>query len=86
MNRVLAIVCTIALLSGNAWAAKKLDPKGPAITAYMEVNRGGRTKSAAKNMTEMHAQYHDRGYLVIDVDPYVEDGDLKGFFITYRKD
>jgi len=34
-------------------------------------------------MTELHARYYAKGWVVIDVEPYLENSDLEGFFITY---
>jgi|GEM_PF-4025118 hypothetical protein len=34
-------------------------------------------------MTELHARYYAKGWVVIDVEPYLENSDLEGFFVTY---
>ena len=56
---------------------------GEGMTVYMDVNFGGRKEKAATRMTELHTEFFAKGWTVIDVEPYVENGDLQGFFITY---
>ena len=56
---------------------------GQGITIYMDVGIRGRTDRAAARMTQLHIEYFAKGWTVIDVDPYIENGDLEGFFITY---
>lgn len=56
---------------------------GQGITIYLDVGVRGRTERAAERMTQLHAEYFAKGWTVVDVDPYIENGDLQGFFITY---
>ena len=56
---------------------------GAGLTIYMDISAVGKTTRAAERMTTLHKQHQAKGWKVIDVDPYVEDGDLQGFFITY---
>ncbi|MEN1728672.1 MAG: hypothetical protein AAGJ52_09550 [Pseudomonadota bacterium] len=56
---------------------------GLGLTVNHDVSRLTRTEGAARYMTALHAHYFERGFRVISVEPYIEDGDLKGFFITY---
>ena len=56
---------------------------GEGLTVYIDVSFGGRKKKAAARMTELHREFFAKGWTVIDVDPYIENGDLQGFFITY---
>lgn len=90
MIRLIVVLIVALGMSGAVWAAKKESKKDdkplpPTITVYLDVDLGGRTKGAARKLTEMHTQYHQRGYELLDVDLYVEDGDLEGFFVTYRQ-
>lgn len=62
---------------------KRAAVSGAGLTVFMDVGAFGRKKKAATKMTELHKSYFDQGYTVIDVAPYVENGDLQGFFITY---
>lgn len=55
-----------------------------AITIFVDVNFGGRKDSAAAALTEAHAAFESHGFAVVDVEGYTENGDLQGFFVTYR--
>jgi len=59
-------------------------PANHAITIYIDTNWGSRTKRAAKKITESHQEYASKGYRLQDVDLYIENGDLRGFFVTYE--
>lgn len=90
MIKRLSVIALFLILfsAATAWAAKKSEPipvaiPGQGITIYMDVNVGGRTDRAAKRMTELHENYFAMGFIVVDVEPYIENGDLQGFFITY---
>lgn len=84
-----AVVLSLVSLSPrNSWADVKKESidqaqAGSGITIYMDVSALGRTTRAAKRMTELHQAYFAKGWTVVDVDPYIENGDLQGFFITY---
>lgn len=60
-------------------------PTTNAVTVYLDVSWGSRTKKAASRLNESHAKYESAGYILQDIDLYTENGDLKGFFVTYRK-
>lgn len=67
---------------GKADAVEQAKP-GAGLTIYMNLSMLGRKSRAAKRMTELHQKYYSKGWSVVDVDPYLENGDLQGFFITY---
>ncbi len=56
---------------------------GAALMIFMDVGVVGRRNRAANRMTELHRQHQAEGWTLIDVEPYIEDGDLEGFFISY---
>ena len=56
-----------------------------AITIYIDASWGYRTERAAINITERHQEHAARGYQFVDLELYLEDSDLKGFFVTYEK-
>lgn len=62
-------------------ASAKLD----AITIFVDATLGMRKDGAAKELTEAHAAFAAQGYTVVDVVGYTENGDLQGFFVTYRR-
>ncbi|MGQ0801980.1 MAG: hypothetical protein ACT4NL_17930 [Pseudomarimonas sp.] len=56
-----------------------------AITVFVDVDWGGREDAAARELTRAHSAFAAHGYLVVDVEGYTENGDLQGFFVTYRR-
>lgn len=60
-------------------------PVGPpgrkAYTIYM--GRGGEKIKAAQRMNALHELMAARGYTLQDVEPYLENADLEGWWITY---
>ncbi len=56
-----------------------------AVTIWVDASWGFRNQGAANSLSRAHQAFATRGYQVVDVAPYVENGDLQGFFVTYRK-
>ncbi len=60
-------------------------PVGPpgrkAYTIYM--GRGGEKIKAAQRMNALHELMAARGYTLQDTEPYIENADLEGWWITY---
>jgi hypothetical protein len=80
------------LAAALAWSlSSRLPAEEPAeacsesLTLFQDVSRFGRKNSAAKNMTELHAEQAREGWVFIDLEPYTENGDLEGFFLTYSR-
>jgi len=67
-------------------ADRAVAEKQVAITVFVDVDWGGREDGAAKELTRAHTAFSSRGYRVVDVEGYTENGDLQGFFVTYRVD
>lgn len=57
----------------------------PAVTIWVDASWGFRNQGAANNLTRAHSAFADKGYKVLSVEPYIENGDLQGFFVTYQK-
>lgn len=57
----------------------------PAVTVFLDVNKLTRKHFAASKMTKSHKEFGDYGYELVDVSPYTENGDLEGFFVSYKK-
>ncbi len=56
------------------------------VTIYLDTDLGSRKKGAAKLLTRSHQAYGEKGYRLIDMQIYIEDGgDQEGFFVTYGK-
>ena len=56
-----------------------------AVTIWIDASWGFRNQGAANNLSKSHQAFAARGYKVVSVEPYVENGDLQGFFVTYQK-
>lgn len=79
-----AVPCSAANFADDATRAEK---EGlTAVTIFVDADFGGRKDHAAKQLTRAHGDFATRGYVVIDVESYTENGDLQGFFVTYRKE
>jgi hypothetical protein len=55
------------------------------VSIWVDVSWGFRTQGAANVLNRTHQAFAARGYRVLAVEPYIENGDLQGFFVTYRK-
>ena len=56
-----------------------------AATIWVDASWGFRNQGAANNLTRAHSAFAAQGYKVVSVEPYIENGDLQGFFVTYQK-
>jgi hypothetical protein len=56
-----------------------------AVTIWVDASWGFRTQGAANDLNRAHKAFAAYGYKVVDVEPYIENGDLQGFFVTYQK-
>lgn len=91
--RLAAIFLLVSAFAPSAFARDYTDQadravadKQIAVTVFVDVDWGGREDGAAKELTRAHAAFSARGYRVVDVEGYTENGDLQGFFVTYRAD
>jgi len=57
-----------------------------AKTIFRDSSRFSRRGNAAQNMTEKHDEYTAKGWKFEDMETYIENGDLEGFFLTYSRD
>jgi len=82
------IVLTAVLVAPFA-VAEQYDATHPAncttqsVTVFQDVSAMNRRKGAGQNLTELHQKYEAMGYNFADLEIYIEDGDLEGFFVTY---
>ncbi|ALN85343.1 hypothetical protein LC55x_2068 [Lysobacter capsici] len=56
-----------------------------AVTVWVDASWGFRNQGAANALSRAHQAFTTRGYDVLSVAPYIENGDLQGFFVTYQK-
>jgi len=57
-----------------------------AKTVFQDSSRFSRRGFAAKNMNETHAEHTQQGWKFEDMETYIENGDLEGFFLTYSRE
>ncbi len=57
----------------------------PAITIWVEASWGFRNQGAANTLSSAHRAFYAQGYRLVSVEPYIENGDLQGFFVSYEK-
>ena len=55
------------------------------VSAWVDASWGSRHQGAANALSKAHQAFAARGYKVLSVEPYIENGDLQGFFVTYQK-
>jgi hypothetical protein len=93
-STVLLAVCVATMPFANASLLEKKPEiaaeeaaKGqlPAVTIWISASWGFRNQGAANNLTKSHSAFAQHGYKVLSVQPYIENGDLQGFFVTYQK-
>ena len=56
-----------------------------AATVWVDASWGFRNQGAANDLSESHRAFAVHGYKVVSVEPYIENNDLQGFFVTYQK-
>ena len=56
-----------------------------AVTIFIDISRFSRKNGAAKKMTQSHQEFARHGYTLVAVNVYTENGDLEGFFVSYRQ-
>ncbi|MCB1582806.1 MAG: hypothetical protein R3E90_11410 [Marinicella sp.] len=66
-------------------AEKAVEQSLQAVTVFVDVTQVTRKHSAARKMTRSHQEFAEQGYELVDVSPYIENGDLEGFFVSYKK-
>ncbi len=90
MNKILMLTFSALLListhvQSKSSAEKAHEKSLAAVTVFLDVTKVTRKHSAARNMTQSHQEFAQYGYELVDVSPYTENGDLEGFFVSYKK-
>jgi len=80
-----AVGMTGTLFLTHAAPARAEAVSGDAVTVFVDATLGFRKNHMARKLTESHAEYAARGYHVVDLSAYNENGDLVGFFVTYAR-
>lgn len=66
-------------------AAEAASQQLQAVTIWVDASWGFRNQGAANDLSASHRAFYQRGYRVVSVQPYIENGDLQGFFVTYER-
>ncbi|GAA4819465.1 hypothetical protein GCM10011365_09840 [Marinicella pacifica] len=83
---VLMIISYSSTATATSDAEKAAKSGLEAVTVFIDISRFSRKNGAAEKMTESHQDFARFGYILVAVNVYTENGDLEGFFVSYRKD
>lgn len=84
----ISLIITLFIISpayANSEAEKAAAEKLSAITVFIDISRFSRKNGAANKMTQSHREFAHFGYRLVAVNPYTENSDLEGFFVSYQK-
>ena len=84
-------ICLVALMGASSVIAQEATKEADcemvkrALTVFQDVSAMNRRKGAGQNLTELHEKHEAIGWSFDDLEIYIEDGDLEGFFVTYSR-
>ena len=81
---VMSAILLNALIFCNPVRASDEQPQ--TITVYVDIGFVGKKTRGAKALNKSHMEQQKLGYRFVDLELYVENGDLQGMFVTYIKD
>ncbi len=86
MKHIIMLVLCLSTFSANSEtnAEEAVRKSLKAVTVFIDVNKLTRKNFAAKKMTRSHNEFAAVGYELVSVSPYTENGDLEGFFVSYK--
>lgn len=82
---MLMLLFTTTTSTAKNEAEEAADKNLSAVTIFMDITAFTRKNSAARKMTNHHNEFAAKGYELVSVNPYTENGDLEGFFLSYKK-
>ena len=92
MNKFLISLLAAAFLLSNASAQDDENSNAPencsrieASTIFIPDKFGNRQEGSAEEITATHKRIEKLGWDFDSLAPYIEDGDLQGFFVTYTR-
>ena len=90
MLKQLTIASVLLVASSATYAQEEEDkpqacPALQASTIFVKDKTGSRKTGSAKSISETHDNAEALGWNFEDLEIYIEDGDLQGFFITYTR-
>ena len=90
INKLIYTVVLATVASTGAFAEEEkttptICPALQASTIFVSDKTGSRKRGSAKKIGETNTTYASPGWNFKDLEIYIEDGDLQGFFITYTR-
>ena len=90
MNKLINTLILATFASTGAFAQEEkteptICPALQALTIFVSDKKVSRKKGSAKRISETHEASESQGWDFKDLEIYIEDGDLQGFFITYTR-
>ena len=79
----IAAVLTFLAATGPALAGDDISPSTTATTVWVD---GSGQSSMADKTNRVHAEMNAKGWRFANLEVYVEDGDMKGIFVTYVRE
>lgn len=55
-------------------------------TIFRDASRFSRKNNGAENISRKHNEYTKAGWKFVDMEIYIENSDLEGFFLTYSRE
>lgn len=88
MSLALAVNVSFARQSDEdvSKSESKKCPKLQASTIFVADKATSRQKGSAKKLSETHKTAEAQGWNFDEMQIYIEDGDLQGFFVTYTRE
>ena len=81
------VLSVLAMGFVSAASAEMPNAKPPVSkTVFVDVSAFNRRDGAAEKLTKLYEEQAKAGWRLLDLDLYVEDNDLEGFFVTFQKD
>lgn len=79
------MLCCLVLTAwgGAAIAHEPASPCEEAVTVFHDVSIIGRKDRAAAKLSQRHKEMAEQGWRFADSEPYIENNDLEGLFVTY---
>ncbi len=82
---VLATFASTGAFAEEEKTTPTICPALQASTIFVSDKRVSRKKGSAKRISDTHKSSESQGWDFKDLEIYIEDGDLQGFFITYTR-
>lgn len=82
-NLLAAGVATLAIFAAGVAGAADNGPPATIRTVWVDGKGKG---SMADKVNKVHAEMAAKGWRFVDLDVYIENGDMQGMFVTYQRD